>query len=65
LPGLPDQWTATSLSNATLGYGIGFWFLDEEHHEQAVNMFRKTIAGNQWASFGYIAAEAELKRYPG
>ena len=25
-------------------------------------LFEKVVAGNQWASFGYIAAEAELKR---
>jgi len=25
-------------------------------------VFRKITAGNQWASFGYIAAEAELLR---
>lgn len=51
-----------TLSNATIGYGLGNWFLYNGQREQAEKVFRKVIAGNQWASFGYIAAEAELKR---
>lgn len=51
-----------NLSNATIGYGLGNWFLYNGQREQAEKVFRKVTAGNQWASFGYIAAEAELKR---
>jgi hypothetical protein len=53
---------AASLSNATVGYGLADWFLYNGQPEQAIGLFRQVIAGNQWASFGYIAAEAELKR---
>jgi tetratricopeptide (TPR) repeat protein len=54
--------TADSLSNASLGYGIGNWFLYNGEREKALIIFRRITAGNQWASFGYIAAEAELTR---
>jgi hypothetical protein len=30
--------------------------------KEAIDIFRKITAGSQWASFGYIAAEAELGR---
>lgn len=52
---------ADSLSNATMGYGIGNWFLYNGRRAEAEELFRRIIAGNQWSSFGYIAAEAELK----
>jgi hypothetical protein len=51
-----------SLSNATIGYGLGNWFLYNGQRADAEKIFRHVTAGNQWASFGYIAAEAELKR---
>jgi len=53
---------SNSLSNATLGYGIGNWFLYNGQRAEAEKIFRQVTAGNQWSSFGYIAAEAELKR---
>ena len=53
---------ANTLGSASLGYGIGNYFLYNGDKEKAVSIFRKITAGNQWASFGYIAAEAELKR---
>ena len=51
-----------SLSNATIGYGLGNWFLYNRQRADAEKIFRQVTAGNQWSSFGYIAAEAELKR---
>lgn len=51
-----------NLSNATLGYGIGNWFLYNGERAEADKIFTQVTAGNQWASFGYIAAESELKR---
>lgn len=53
---------ADSLGNASLGYGLGNWYLYNRDKISATNIFRKITAGNQWASFGYIAAEAELSR---
>ncbi len=51
-----------NVSKATLGYGLGNWFLYNGHREQAVKLFRQVTAGSQWSSFGFIAAESELKR---
>lgn len=50
-----------TLSNASLGYGLGNWFLYNGEKEKASKIFRQITSGNQWSSFGYIAAEAELK----
>ncbi len=52
---------ADTLGNASLGYGLGNWFLYNGEKEKAAKIFRQITAGNQWASFGYIAAEAELR----
>ena len=53
---------AASLGNASLGYGVGNWYLYNRDSVRAEQIFRRVVAGNQWASFGYIAAEAELNR---
>jgi tetratricopeptide (TPR) repeat protein len=51
-----------SLSNATLGYALGNYYLEKGQKKKAKELFEKVVAGNQWSSFGYIAAEAELAR---
>ncbi len=56
---------ANTLGSASLGYGIGNYFLYNGDMEKAVTIFRQIVAGNQWSSFGFIAAEAELGRQPG
>ena len=48
---------ANTLGNASLGYGLGNWFLYNGRREDALRVFRQITAGNQWASFGFIAAE--------
>ena len=53
---------AKSLGSASLGYGIGNYFLYSGDSGKAAEVFGKIVAGDQWASFGYIAAEAELRR---
>lgn len=53
---------SNTLGSASLGYGIGNYFLYNGDREKAVTIFKKIVAGDQWASFGYIAAEAELRR---
>lgn len=53
---------ANTLGNASLGYGLGNWFLYNGEKEKAAKIFRQITSGDQWASFGFIAAEAELKR---
>ncbi len=46
----------------TLGYGVGNWHLYNGRVDLAREVFRRIVSGPQWASFGYLAAEAELKR---
>jgi tetratricopeptide (TPR) repeat protein len=43
-------------------YGIGSWYLYNGRRNEARVVFQKMLAGNQWTSFGYIAAEADMKR---
>jgi len=50
------------LDPATLGYGVGNWHLYNGRRDEAVRAFRQVLAGDQWSAFGYIAAEADLKR---
>jgi tetratricopeptide (TPR) repeat protein len=52
---------ANTLSSASLGYGVGNWFFYNGEKEKALSIFRQITSGNQWASFGFIAAEGELK----
>ncbi|MCA1577475.1 MAG: tetratricopeptide repeat protein [Acidobacteria bacterium] len=54
-----------NLSSATIGYGLGNWFLYNGNPALPEVIFGWVRAGNQWASFGYIAAESELKRTGG
>jgi tetratricopeptide (TPR) repeat protein len=53
---------SNTLGSASLGYGIGNYFLYNDESEKALGIFRKIVAGNQWASFGYIAAETDRDR---
>jgi tetratricopeptide (TPR) repeat protein len=50
------------LDPPTLGYGVGDWHLYNGRRDEAVKAFRNVLAGHEWAAFGYIAAEADLKR---
>lgn len=51
---------AGTLSNATIGYGLGNWYLYNQQRAEAEKLFRLVTTGDQWASFGFIAAETEL-----
>lgn len=61
---LPDS-NLTDLDLATYGYAMGNWSLVNGDTAKAVELFRQTLAGPLWSAFGYIAAEAELKRLNG
>ncbi len=51
------------LEDITTAYGVGNWHLYNGRRAEAESIFRRiTAAQSQWASFGYIAAEAELAR---
>jgi tetratricopeptide (TPR) repeat protein len=53
--------TESAGSNSIL-YGIGNWHLYNGRRDEAIKIFRPMVEGDQWTSFGYIAAEADLKR---
>lgn len=47
-------------SNAAVAYGIANYFYYNGERERSDEMLRDIVAGSSWASFGYIAAEADL-----
>ena len=49
-------------NDATLGYALGNYYLLKGKKEKAKELFEKVVAGNQWASFGFIGAEIELAK---
>lgn len=51
----------TSAGSARV-YGVGAWYLYNGDEDRAVEVFRRLLTSEQWAAFGYIAAEADLKR---
>jgi tetratricopeptide (TPR) repeat protein len=50
-----------NVSKASLGYGLGNRYLYHNMKADANKIFRQIVSGKQWASFGYIAAETEIK----
>ncbi|MGL6268262.1 MAG: tetratricopeptide repeat protein [Chitinophagaceae bacterium] len=46
-------------NNATLGYSMGVYFQLMNQPEKAKGLFKEVLSGNQWSSFGFIAAEKE------
>jgi tetratricopeptide (TPR) repeat protein len=59
---LKEQGSAASHS---VLYGIGNWYLYNGKRNEAVELYRKMLASDQWTSFGYIAAETDMKRLSG
>jgi len=51
-----------TVSNATLGFGLGTYYQLKGDKGKARELFEKVMAGNQWSSFGFIAAETELAK---
>lgn len=49
-------------SGAAIGYGLAVRHLYEGRPDRAFEALRRIVAGEGWAGFGYIAAEAELAR---
>jgi tetratricopeptide (TPR) repeat protein len=50
------------VSVATQGYGVGNWYLVNGRGEEAEEIFWRVTSAENWAPFGYIAAEADLQR---
>jgi tetratricopeptide (TPR) repeat protein len=43
-------------------YGIGNWYLYNGKQDEARAVFRQMLASDQWTSFGFIAAEVDMKK---
>jgi tetratricopeptide (TPR) repeat protein len=51
------------LEDVTTGYGVASWHLSGGRRTEAEAILRRVVAARgQWAAFGYVASEAELKR---
>ena len=48
------------LTNATTGYGIGFWHDINGRLDRANQIWKDIYDAGNWAAFGYIASEVEL-----
>jgi tetratricopeptide (TPR) repeat protein len=59
---LLDVSDPSALTSATLGYGLGNWYLCEGNESKAVELFERITSGTDWPAFGFIAAEADLAR---
>lgn len=55
-----DQFTA--IMNDATAYGLGNWYFYNGDREKAKEIFRSLLKKKSWASFGYIAAEADFAR---
>ena len=50
-----------SLNNTTLAFGLGNYYSINGIEEKAQRIMKRIVEGNQWYSFGFIAAESRLK----
>ncbi len=48
-------------AGASITYGVANWFLYNGDEERAYDLMEKFIKTNSWGSFGFIAAEVDLK----
>jgi tetratricopeptide (TPR) repeat protein len=59
---LLDTAKADDTTIATQGYGVGNYYLVTGDTGKAREVFTKVTSGGGWNAFGYIAAEADLRR---
>lgn len=50
-------------SNDAVAYGVANWYRYNGETEKAKTYYEQILKGKVWASFGYIAAEADYVRY--
>lgn len=51
-----------AIADATIGYGMGAWKQVNGDADGARASFEQVLRGQNWAAFGFIAAEAEVAR---
>ncbi len=52
-----------SAADDAVRYGLANWYIYNNQSNAGYNNLREIIKGSNWASFGYIAAEADIHRY--
>jgi tetratricopeptide (TPR) repeat protein len=52
----------SSSTNDAMAYGVGNWYFYNGQRDKAKQVFEKILKNKTWASFGYIAAEADFAR---
>lgn len=57
-----DPATNDTPSGSALKYAIGNWYYYNSDRPKAKEIFSEIVSGDDWASFGFIAAEADLSR---
>ena len=55
----------SSAGSHSILYGIGNWHLYNGRRGESLKIYERILASDQWTSFGYIAAEADVKRLSG
>jgi tetratricopeptide (TPR) repeat protein len=50
-------------NDAAIHYGVANWYLYNGEREKAKQLLQRIVAEKEWAAFGTIAAEAELRRF--
>ncbi|NPE09976.1 MAG: hypothetical protein GNW80_16980 [Asgard group archaeon] len=51
-----------SLGLSTIGYGVANWYYYNKQKDKAKQILEEILKLENWASFGYIAAEVDFKR---
>lgn len=57
---LLEETQGDSAASHSVLYGVGNWHLYNGRREKAFEIFQRVVSSQQWTSFGFIAAEAEL-----
>lgn len=59
---LLSETQGNSAASHSVLYGVGNWYLYNGRKEKVLEVFHRIVLSDQWTSFGFIAAEADLKR---
>jgi len=51
-----------NIARDAMAYGLGNWYFYNGQRDKAKEIFAKILEGDVWASFGYIATEADMVR---
>jgi two-component SAPR family response regulator len=52
----------SSAASHSVLYGVGNWYSYNGRDDEASKVFQRILDSDQWTSFGYIAAESDMKR---